>query len=144
MRVDEFDLNRFLEAQARDYTNALDELQRGHKRSHWIWYILPQMKGLGSSAMSATYGITGLAEARAYVEHPVLGYRLTECIEAIMGHADLSAAAILGEVDALKFRSCLTLFSVAAPSKPIFSTALDTFFGGQPDLKTIRLLEDQT
>jgi uncharacterized protein (DUF1810 family) len=140
MPTDVFDLNRFVEAQARDYAIALGELQRGQKRSHWIWYVLPQMKGLGWSEMSQRYGIGSLAEARAYLAHPVLGPRLIECVEAILEHTNRSAAEILGHVDAMKLRSCLTLFAQAAPEMPVFAEALAHFFDGSPDEGTLRLL----
>ncbi len=141
MPTDDFNLSRFIDAQQQSYASALAELKRGRKESHWIWYILPQLKGLGRSHFSQLYGISDLTEARAYVAHPVLGPRLIECIETLMNHREASAEAMLGAVDALKFRSCLTLFSQAAPSVSLFTTALDQFFAGQPDPKTISLLQ---
>lgn len=135
-----FDLERFLEAQEDVYAVALAELERGKKQTHWIWFILPQLRGLGASPMSVTYGISGLAEAIAYLAHPVLGARLRACVEAMLGHPGLTARDILGDVDARKLHSCLTLFSRAAPADALFSQALAVFFAGRPDPKTIELL----
>lgn len=140
MPRDEFNLDRFVQAQEQAYASALAELRAGRKRSHWIWYVFPQLRGLGVSAMAQTYGISGLAEARAYLAHPVLGPRLIECVEAMLVHAGTAAQTILGEVDALKFRSCLTLFAVADRLEPAFGQALQSFFGGQPDPRTGPLL----
>jgi uncharacterized protein (DUF1810 family) len=137
---DPFDLDRFVQAQQRDYATALAELRAGRKRSHWIWYVLPQLRGLGFSTMSQRYGIGSLAEARAYLAHPLLGPRLHECVAALQGHADTGAAAVLGELDAAKYRSCLTLFAQAAGRGSAFEQALATFFGGRPDAKTLELL----
>lgn len=135
-------LERFVRAQQRDYARALAELRAGRKRSHWIWYVLPQLRALGRSAMAREYGIAGLAEARAYAGHPVLGPRLVECVEAVLRHADHSAAEILGDVDAMKFRSCLTLFAQAAPEQPVFAAALAAFYDDRPDDMTLRLLRE--
>lgn len=143
VQTEVFDLDRFVTAQANDYAHALAELKAGRKRSHWMWYVLPQLRGLGLSSMSHRYGIESLAEARAYMDHPILGPRLKACVEALLGHEDLSAANILGEVDALKFRSCLTLFMTAAPTERIYAAALDRFYDGRPDEKTLQLLERQ-
>lgn len=134
-------LERFVQAQARDYAQALAELRAGHKRSHWIWYVLPQLRALGRSAMAREYGITDRAEAAAYLAHPVLGPRLRECVQAMLLHAGREARAILGEVDAMKFRSCLTLFAAMAPHEPVFTQALDVFYAGQPDAVTLQLLD---
>lgn len=141
MPLDPYHLNRFLEAQERAYTPALAELRQGRKRSHWIWFILPQLKGLGWSSMSERYGILGLEEARAYLAHPVLGPRLVDCVNALLAHAGTPAAAMLGGIDALKFRSCLTLFACAAPDDPVFEAALNCFYAGEPDPKTLHLLQ---
>ena len=111
---DPHDLDRFLEAQAANYGQALAELRAGRKRSHWSWYVLPQIRGLGSSPLSVRYAISGLAEAGAYLDHPVLGARLRECVAAMNDNAGSDAAAILGGIDARKFRSCLTLFAQVA------------------------------
>jgi len=137
---DPFDLARFLEAQARDYETALAELRAGRKRTHWIWYVLPQLRGLGRSPLSDFYGIGSLAEAQAYVAHPVLGPRLAACIEAIARHRGRPAEHILGDVDAAKYRSCLTLFKHAAGDASIFAAALADFFDGREDALTLALL----
>ena len=131
---------RFLDAQRDAYDIAIAELRAGRKRSHWIWFVLPQLKGLGRSAMSHRYGLPGVAEASAYLAHPVLGVRLLDAIHAMLANGAIPAAKILGELDALKFRSCLTLFSVAAPAQPLFDAALAHYFEGQPDPETLALL----
>ena len=133
-------LDRFLDAQSAQYETALAELKRGRKQSHWIWYVLPQLRGLGMSSMSHQYGIAGLTEAQAYLDHPVLGARLRECVAAICAHHGTSAAEILGDIDAIKFRSCLTLFSAVEQDTQLFTQALKQFFGGKPDMQTIKLL----
>lgn len=138
--TDHFHLERFLEAQAADYATALAELGAGRKRTHWVWYVLPQLRGLGLSSTSSFYGITGLAEARAYAAHPVLGERLRESVRAMLAHEDVSAREILGEIDAMKLQSCLTLFAAAVPDEPLFVAGLERFFGGEPDSKTLTLL----
>jgi Uncharacterized conserved protein len=134
-------LSRFLDAQAPIYATALAELCAGQKQTHWIWFILPQLRGLGSSRNATYYGIEDAAEAAAYLAHPVLGARLRECVEAILAHQDKSAHAILGSPDDLKFRSCLTLFrEVAAPDDTLWQRALDQFYAGEADDATLRLL----
>ena len=133
-------LDRFVSAQQRDYAQALAELVAGRKRTHWIWYVLPQLRGLGHSPMAREYGIAGRTEAKAYLAHSVLGPRLLECVQAILAHADRSAVEILGDVDAMKFRSCLTLFAEVAPAEPLFGAALDAFYDGERDEATLRLL----
>lgn len=140
MPDDVFDLNRFVQAQAGSYAAALAELHAGRKRSHWMWFIFPQLRGLGSSPMAQAYGISGLAEARAYMAHPLLGPRLVECVQALLAHAGQPAEAILGGIDALKLRSCLTLFARAAPDVPQFARALEAFHGGVPDPRTLQML----
>lgn len=139
MSTDPFNLQRFVAAQRQAYAPALAELQAGRKRSHWIWYIFPQLQGLGFSAMSQAYAISGLDEARAYLDHPVLGPRLVECVQAMLAHTGPSAAGILGEMDAVKWRSCLTLFA-SAGGEPVFDEALQRFFGGRADPRTVALL----
>ena len=124
----DYNLERFVAAQAGTYETALAELERGQKETHWIWYVFPQLRELGRSERAKTYGLSGLAEAVAYCAHPVLGARLRECVAAMLRHPDRSAVEILGEVDALKFKSCLTLFSRAAPEDTIFTQALQRFF----------------
>ena len=135
-----FALDRFLEAQRDAYDIAIAELRAGRKRSHWIWFVFPQLKGLGRSALSHRYGLSGVAEASAYLAHPVLGVRLLDAIYAMLANGAVPAAAILGELDALKFRSCLTLFSVAAPAQPLFAATLAHYFEGRPDPETLALL----
>ncbi|MBK8357996.1 MAG: DUF1810 domain-containing protein [Comamonadaceae bacterium] len=130
-------LDRFVRAQERDYAQALAELKAGRKRTHWIWYILPQLLELGRSPMAREYGITGRAEAAAYLAHPILGPRLLACVHAILGHADATAVEILGAVDAMKFRSCLTLFHAVAPGEACFANALQVFYDGKPDAETL-------
>lgn len=138
--ADAWGLSRFLEAQAVSYGAALAELRAGRKKSHWIWYVFPQLAGLGRSPLSRRYGICGLAQARAYLAHPVLGERLREAVRAMLAHRTASVAHILGDLDALKFRSCLTLFAQADPAQPLFLQALEVFFAGQPDGQTLQLL----
>lgn len=140
MEPDKFRLTRFLDGQENSYPTALRELRAGKKKSHWIWYVFPQLKGLGLSSTSAIYGVNDLTEARAYLTNPILRQRLIEATEAMLAHESLNAATILGELDALKFRSCLTLFSLADPDEPIFAKALERFFGGERDARTLELL----
>jgi len=137
---DPFLLSRFVEAQEASYAQALSELRAGKKRSHWSWYILPQVQGLGSSPLSVRYAIGSLAEAKAYLEHPLLGARLRECVTAMNMHTGVSAREVLGEIDAQKFRSCLTLFAQAAGSESVFVDALNKYFSGQPDAATLAIL----
>jgi uncharacterized protein (DUF1810 family) len=134
-------LERFVIAQDRDYAQALAELNAGRKRTHWIWYVLPQLRQLGHSQMAREYGIENWEEAEAYVAHPVLGPRLVECVKAILGHPDQTVVDILGDVDAMKFRSCLTLFSEVAPQEKAFHAALSVFYEGHRDEQTLRLLQ---
>jgi len=141
MMPDEFHLARFINAQKDSYATALSELRSGKKQSHWIWYVFPQLKGLGHSFNSEHYGLSGLAEARAYLADPILGARLREAIETMLRHESLSAASMLGELDALKFKSSLTLFSLAVPSERIFADALKRFFDSERDARTIELLK---
>jgi len=138
---DPFDLVRFVDAQAGAYENALSELHNGRKRSHWMWFIFPQLRGLGHSPTAQRYGIGSLAEARAYLQHPLLGARLRECAEAVLGHATLSRSAIFGSPDDVKFCSSMTLFALAdASDGSPFRRALAGFCGGQADPKTLALL----
>ena len=141
MRSDEFRLDRFRDAQEHSYATALQELQSARKRSHWIWFVFPQLTGLGRSPNSELYGLAGLAEARAYLAEPILGQRLREATRVMLDHQSLGASAVLGDLDALKFQSCLTLFSLADPSEQVFATALECFFAGARDLRTLELLE---
>jgi uncharacterized protein (DUF1810 family) len=137
---DPFDLARFVEAQAEDYARALAEVRAGRKRSHWMWYIFPQLAGLGFSAMSQQYAIQSPAEARAYLAHPVLGPRLVEISEAALGVSGKSAHDVFGSPDDMKLRSCATLFAAAAPQGSVFHRLLERFFSGQRDDKTVSLL----
>lgn len=136
-----YDLDRFVRAQARNYAKALAELQAGRKASHWMWYVFPQLKGLGASAMAQAYAIVSLAEARAYLDHELLGQRLRDCAAAVLAVEGRSALQIFGAPDDLKFRSSLTLFARAAPDEPLFAANLDKYFAGAPDLRTLALLE---
>ncbi|BAU89339.1 hypothetical protein MPPM_0734 [Methylorubrum populi] len=140
---DAFDLNRFVEAQEGVYENALAELRNGHKRSHWMWFVFPQIAGLGSSAMARRYAIGSLAEARAYLAHPLLGQRLLACTRAANAWEDRSAHDLFGTPDDMKFRSSMTLFARADPESPDFARALATFFGGQPDPLTLERLSER-
>jgi uncharacterized protein (DUF1810 family) len=133
-------LARFVEAQQGSHSQALAELRAGCKQTHWIWYVLPQLRGLGRSELARRYGIADREEAAAYMAHPVLGPRLVECVQATLAHRDRSAVEILGEVDALKYRSCLTLFSQVSAGEGCFDEALTVFYAGQPDIETLRLL----
>jgi uncharacterized protein (DUF1810 family) len=137
---DPYDLSRFVRAQEDDYDRALSELRAGRKRSHWMWYIFPQLAGLGSSEISRRYAIRSMDEARAYLGHPMLGPRLQECAEAVLGVEDRSAHAIFGSPDDLKLRSSATLFACASPSGSVFERLLERYFGGEPDPVTLRLL----
>jgi uncharacterized protein (DUF1810 family) len=140
---DPFDLGRFVQAQAANYEEALAELRAGRKRTHWSWYVLPQIRGLGSSAMSVRYAVSGLAEAQAYLAHPVLGSRLRECVAAMNARPGRSAVTILGEIDAHKFHACVTLFTqVAEPDSP-FHVALAKYFSGSQDGATLAELARQ-
>ncbi len=134
-----FALERFVRAQddGGTYERALAELRAGRKRSHWMWFVFPQLAGLGSSAMSQTYAIASLEEACAYLAHPVLGERLRECAAALRELGETSAEQVLGAVDALKLRSSLTLFELAAPDEPLFGELLAQYFDGARDERTL-------
>jgi uncharacterized protein (DUF1810 family) len=139
---DPYRLGRFVAAQDRGgtYQRALAELRAGLKVSHWAWFIFPQIAGLGFSAMAREYAISSLAEARAYLAHPVLGRRLAECAGALLGVDGKSAEDILGPVDAMKVRSSMTLFQAAAPGEAAFTEVLDRFYGGIADEATVTRL----
>jgi uncharacterized protein (DUF1810 family) len=137
---DPHDLNRFVEAQEGDYERALSEIRGGRKRSHWMWYIFPQLDGLGFSSTSRRYAIRSLAEATAYLAHPVLGPRLLSCAEAALGVEGRSALEIFGSPDDMKLRSCATLFALVSPAGSVFERLLGKFFQGEGDGKTLRLL----
>jgi uncharacterized protein (DUF1810 family) len=131
-----FDLERFVDAQEGVYAGALGELRAGHKTGHWIWFIFPQVVGLGRSETSRFYGIASADEARAYLEHPVLGARLRECVRAVLATSSGSADQIFGSLDAMKVRSSMTLFHRAMPDNPLFMEMLDRFYEGVPDKAT--------
>jgi uncharacterized protein (DUF1810 family) len=137
---DIFDLHRFVEAQRPVYDRALKELQAGRKTTHWMWFVFPQLRGLGRSEMAGRFGLSGAAEAQGYLQHPVLGARLLESVTALLQHRDKSALDVLGHPDDLKLRSCLTLFAAIAPHQTIFRQALEQFFAGEADAKTLLLL----
>jgi uncharacterized protein (DUF1810 family) len=130
------DLERFVEAQEPVYESVLAELRSGRKTSHWIWYVFPQIAGLGSSAMSQRYAITSMVEAIAYLAHPVLGARLRECAGVVLDIRDRTAEEIFGSIDAVKLRSSMTLFHRAAPDEPAFAQVLDRYYGGAADEAT--------
>ena len=134
------DLARFVTAQDGVIARALAELKAGHKQSHWMWFVFPQIAGLGHSAMAQRYAIADLDEARAYLAHPVLGPRLKQCTEAVLAIEGKSAHAIFGSPDDLKFRSSMTLFAAAAAEEPHFRAALDKYFAGQGDALTLNRL----
>ena len=131
-------LDRFLEAQERMYETALKEIKNGEKESHWMWYIFPQLRGLGRSQMAYVYGINGLEEAKAYLEHPDLSARLIEITEALLEHKDQDIEDILGDIDAMKLRSSMTLFALISETRSIFHQALDYFYNGNIDEQTIK------
>ncbi len=143
---DPHDLQRFVKAQSGAYDVAVAEIRAGSKRSHWMWFVFPQLDGLGSSPTAQTYAIRSLAEARAYLAHPLLGPRLVECVQAANAVRERSAGDIFGYPDELKFRSSLTLFLMAAASeaKGPFQRALDKYFDGQGDAATVSKLGRQT
>ena len=138
--ADPFLLRRFVDAQQHTYSYALEEIQNGRKEGHWIWFIFPQMKGLGYSPMSQNYGITSLDEAHAYLAHPVLRSRLIEITEALLRHKDKTAFEIFGTIDAIKVRSCMTLFDLVEPDA-IFAQVLDAFYNGERDDLTLQILK---
>jgi len=137
---DPFDLKRFLDAQEKEYSTALSELRAGHKRSHWMWYVFPQLRGLGSSSTAQIYAISSIEEAQAYLKHPVLGPRLEECTALVNRVEDQAIDEIFGFPDNLKFRSSMTLFARAAEDGVPYKTALEKYFGGVPDPLTMDLL----
>ena len=133
-------LARFVEAQDPVWAQVTAELAAGGKRSHWMWFVFPQIAGLGRSPMAVRYALRSVTEAAGYAAHPVLGPRLAEATDLMLGHAGRPAETILGGIDALKFRSSMTLFHVAAPGEPRFERALAAFFDGEPDPRTLALL----
>ncbi len=134
------DLARFVDAQAGDYSQALAEIRNGRKRSHWMWYIFPQIDGLGFSSMSRRYSIKSADEARVYLDHPILGPRLAEIAEAALGVEDRSAYEVFGSPDDMKLKSCATLFASVSPPHSVFARLLDKYFKGERDGKTLQLL----
>ena len=139
MADDPYDLARFVSAQSRSYEYALEELRRGRKTSHWMWFVFPQVAGLGHSSVAQHYAITSLAEARAYLSHDVLGTRLRE-VSAVVAALPAGPDAIFGSVDAMKLRSSMTLFLRAAPDESVFQAVLDRHFAGEPDWLTDQIL----
>jgi uncharacterized protein (DUF1810 family) len=137
---DPFDLARFVAAQAPTYAGVLAELAAGRKRTHWIWYIFPQLRGLGRSDTARRYGLSGRAEAEAYLAHPVLGPRLRACTQSMLDIEGRSLTAIMAFPDDLKFISCMTLFGACAADPALFDAALAKYAGGQPDIATLDLL----
>lgn len=139
MSGDPFDLARFVSAQAGVFDRALEELRAGRKRTHWMWFVFPQLRGLGHSSMAQVYGVCALDEATAYLQHPVLGPRLEAAVSAVQASPATSLNALFGSPDDLKFRSSMTLFATAGPEGP-FGAALDRWCGGEPDYRTVELL----
>ena len=137
---DPYKMERFVSAQAPVYGSVLAELRAGRKRSHWMWFVFPQLAGLGHSAMAQRYAIASLDEAAAYLAHPVLGARLRECYSVVAGLDGLSAKQIFGEPDDMKFRSSVTLFAQVAPDKSLFNDCLNKYFAGVPDKTTLALI----
>jgi uncharacterized protein (DUF1810 family) len=138
--TDPFNLQRFIDAQAPVYPQVISELRSGRKRSHWMWFVFPQTAGLGHSAMAHRYAIASRGEAVAYLEHPILGPRLTECTETVCSIRDRSIEQILGSPDDIKFRSSMTLFD-AVSGDPVFRHALDKFYAGSSDSATLAILK---
>jgi uncharacterized protein (DUF1810 family) len=138
---DPHDLARFLDAQLPVYGQVLAELRAGRKRTHWIWFIFPQIAGLGRSAMAQRYAIASLEEAQAYLAHPVLGVRLRECSELVLTVQGRSIHDVFGSPDDIKFRSCMTLFDRADPAQAVFGQCLQKYFNGEEDSQTLRFLD---
>ena len=134
-------LDRFLEAQEHKYDIALNEIRNGKKRTHWMWYIFPQLRGLGRSQMAYTYGINGIEEAKAYLAHPILSARLIEISEALLAHKDEMIEDIVGEIDAVKLRSSMTLFALISEEGSVFHQVLNCFYDGEMDELTKQLIE---
>ena len=140
MYYDPAGLERFVKAQQYDYDTALREIRSGRKRSHWMWYIFPQLQGLGFSSTAQYYGIRDLEEAQDYMEHPLLGARLVEISEALLALDTGDASAVMGYPDDLKLRSSMTLFELAAPEQPVFGRVLEKYYSGHRDRRTLELL----
>ena len=139
--TDKYNLDRFIKEQQRDYTTAYAELAQGRKRSHWSWWIIPQIVGLGMTATSHKYAIKSLDEAVAYLAHPYLGKNIREISKVLLGLESNDATAIMGYPDDLKLRSCMTLFAEADPNEEIFQKVLDKFFNGEKDERTLEILK---
>ena len=137
---DPYNLDRFVRAQDPAYELALSEIERGRKRSHWMWFIFPQIDGLASSSTSKRFAVKGVGEARAYLDHPILGPRLLACAEAVVGVEGRSATEMFGSPDDLKLQSCATLFAHVSPPGSVFDRLIDKFYGGERDRKTLQLL----
>jgi uncharacterized protein (DUF1810 family) len=140
MTADPYNLQRFVDAQHSIYGQVRDELSAGQKESHWMWFIFPQIKGLGSSATAQKYALTGIEEAKAYLDHPLLGFRLRECTQLVNGAAGRSIEDIFGHPDHLKFHCCMTLFACVSASDKLFTAALTKYFHGQLDRRTLEQL----
>ena len=141
---DPFNLQRFMDAQTPVFDAVRKELRRGCKQGHWMWFILPQLKGLGYSSMAQKFGISSQAEAKEYLAHPVLGPRITECVRLTIAVDGRSAEDIFGDIDAMKFRSSMTLFAQVAGDDSVFADALRKYFGGQPDQQTLERLKSES
>jgi len=140
--ADPFDLERFVTAQTPVFAAVISELEAGHKQSHWMWFVFPQLRGLGHSSMATFYGLASRSEARAYLAHKVLGQRLELCTRTVLGHSDKSLHQIFGSPDDLKFQSCMTLFALTAGDpESAFYKALDQYCGGILDPQTLKLLD---
>ena len=137
---DPYDLQRFVDAQANVFDRALSEIKSGRKRSHWMWFIFPQVEGLGTSSMSKRYAIRSIAAAKVYLAHPLLGPRLLECAEAALAVQTSSALELFGSPDDMKLRSCATLFACVSSEGSVFSQLIDKFFDGKPDERTLQLV----
>jgi uncharacterized protein (DUF1810 family) len=139
-----FELERFVQAQEHSYDQAMSELRQGCKQSHWMWYVFPQFDGLGFSPTSRRYAIKSIAEAHAYLRHPILGPRLLASAEAALAVEGKAASEVFGSPDDMKLRSCATLFASVSPAGSVFHRLLDRYFGGTPDEATLRLISTQT
>jgi uncharacterized protein (DUF1810 family) len=142
-KMDITSLERFVEAQRTTYERALEEIKGGRKRTHWMWFVFPQLRALGRSETAYAYGIADAAEARAYLAHPVLSLRLYEISEALLAHKSKKPEAIFGHIDAVKLRSSMTLFALIGEKDSVFYKVLDLFYGGEQDPLTLSLLKDQ-
>lgn len=134
-------LNRFIKAQERAYTTALKEIKNGEKKSHWIWFIFPQLRGLGRSDMAYKYGINGIEEAKEYLSHPILSERLIEVTETLLTHKDKDIYDIMGDIDDMKLHSSMTLFALASEENSVFHQVLECFYNGEMDEYTIKLIK---